>query len=144
MFSTKLSSEAGTSLFFFCSPNMTSPLHGLPRAKFSTASGHQMLSAFFFFFFWAFSFQMSLAAQNNCSVTKGGASVRDRKHRAGSSFLPALLLLKLFMGFLQAAKSCCSSLLERVKFTFPGTQWWSWLKVGEFGFHFQLWLLKVE
>lgn len=56
---------------------------------------------------------MSLAAENNCSVTKGGALVRDRKHRAGSSFLPALLLLKLHMRFLQAEISRCSSLLER-------------------------------
>lgn len=93
--------------------------------------------------FWALSFQ-SLAAENNCSVTKGGALVRDRKHRAGSSFLPALLLLRLYVGFLQAEMSCCSSLLERGKFTFTSAQWWSWLEMGEFGLPFQLWLLKVE
>lgn len=29
--------------------------------------------------FWALSFQMSLAAENNCIVTRGGALFRDRK-----------------------------------------------------------------
>lgn len=73
-------------LYFFPSPDMTSPLHSLPRAKFSTRQWPSHAFSIFCepsLFRWAWQQKISI-------VTKGGALFRDRKHRAGSSFLPCL------------------------------------------------------